>query len=289
MSWNPYTLVVDGSYFLHRTYHAIPYLSNRAGQPTNAIYGTVNALHKLIDNYAPQYMAVVFDSPEPCFRHKLSPLYKAHRPEYDIAMTSQVPYIHAIIQALGIPLVVRPGFEGDDIIGTLATIAADNGHSALICTGDKDMMQLVSPNIGIEDPFKNMRIGREQVYQKFNVYPEHIADLLALIGDSADGIRGVPGVGPKTAAGLIGQYGSLDNVIANLGEMKGRVSYLIQEGLENLKLDRVLTKIVTDLDLGLSMEHLKIQPTNIPELTKIYQELEFMQYNFAPRVNYEYT
>lgn len=283
MSWNPYTLVVDGSYFLHRTYHAIPYLSNRAGQQTNAIFGVVNALHKLIDNYAPTHMAVVFDSPEPCFRHKLSPLYKAHRPEYDIAMTSQVPYIHAIVEALGIPLIVRPGFEGDDIIGSLARIASEAGHSALICTGDKDMMQLVCPTIGIEDPFKNMRIGREQVYQKFEVYPEHIADVLALMGDSADGIRGVPGVGGRTAAGLIGQYGSLDNVIANLDNMKGRVPVLIRENLENLKLDRILTKIVTDLDLGVEFDDLLVKPSNVVELTKLYQELEFMQYNFAPR------
>lgn len=281
MSWKPYTLVIDGSYFLHRTYHAVPPQLTRSGIQTNAIYGTINALHRIIENYNPRYMAVVFDSPDPTFRHKLSPLYKAHRPEYAEDMLSQIPWLHRIVEALGIPLFVRPGFEGDDIVGTLATFAAEHDENVIIATGDKDMMQLVCDKIIIEDTFKRTRTNREGVYQKLSVYPEQVADLLALIGDSADGIKGVTGVGPKTAADLLGRWGNLDGVITNIPNVKGRLGGILQEGLENLQLDRVLTKIVTDLPLEIDMDDLLVRPSNVEKLREIYRELEFTNYHFG--------
>lgn len=283
--WKPYVIVIDGSYFLHRTWHAVPPLHTSSGIPTNAIFGTINAIHRIIDRYNPTYMAVVFDSPDPTFRHKLSPRYKAHRPEYDPDMLSQIPWLHKIIEALGIPLIVRPGFEGDDLVGTLATIAVDAGEKVIISTGDKDMMQLVGDQLILEDSFKDHRTNREGVYQKFSVYPEQIVDMLALVGDTADGIAGVAGVGPKTAAGLLGQYQDIDGIIANVENIKGRLGGLIQEGMEGLKLDRILTKIVVDLPLELDLEDLALKPTDVPTLCEIYRELEFMNYHFAPRPN----
>ena len=284
-NWKPYVIIIDGSYFLHRTWHAVPPQRTRAGIPTNAIYGTINAIHRILDRYNPTYMAVVFDSPEPTFRHKLSPLYKAHRPEYDPDMTSQLPWLHKIIEALGIPLIVRPGYEGDDLVGTLAMIGVEAGEKVIISTGDKDMMQLVCDQLILEDSFKDHRTNREGVFQKFGVYPEQIADLLALVGDSADGIVGVQGVGPKTAAGLLGQYKDIDGIIENVGNVRGRLGGQLQEGMEGLKLDRVLSKIVTDLPLELDLEDLMVKPSNVPVLTEIYRELEFMNYHFAPSAN----
>lgn len=287
-NWKPYTLVIDGSYFLHRTFHAVPPQRTRKGIPTNAIFGTINAIHRIIDRYQPQYMAVVFDSPDPTFRHKLSPAYKAHRPEYDPDMLVQIPWIMKIIEALGIPLIVRPGFEGDDIVGTLAMIAVEAGEKVIISTGDKDMMQLICDDLILEDSFRDHRTNREGVYNKFSVYPEQVSDLLALVGDSADGIAGVQGIGPKTAAGLLGQYGNIDGILENVDNIRGRLGEQIREGMEGLALDRVLSKIVTDLPLEVGIEDLEIKPTNVPVLTEIYKELEFMNYHFAPRMNYDY-
>lgn len=274
-------IVIDGSYYLHRCYHAVPPKFARDGQPTNAVFGVINAIHRVIERYNPEYLAVVFDAPEPSFRHKLSPLYKAHRPEYPEELTSQIPIIFEVLNALGVPLVYRPGFEGDDIIGTLATIGTSNDEKVIISTGDKDMMQLVSEDIALEDHFKGILLTEQGVYSKANVYPYQVADWLALIGDDSDGIRGIPGIGPMTAAKLLAEHKSLDGIIDNLDNIAGKVGVFIRSGLENLQLDRVLTKIVTDLDLGVTLSDLALKPANVDELRAIYSRLNFSHYHFA--------
>lgn len=194
---NPPFVLVDGSYYLFRTYHALPPLRNREGLHTNAIRGTLNALNKLMRTYQPTHMAVLFDTKEPTFRHELSVDYKAHRPPMDSELSEQIPYIHRMIEALGIPLIKLPGAEADDLIGTLARQVEKLGHEVIISTGDKDMAQLVSPLINLEDSFKGSRMDEAGVVEKFGVRADQMIDYLTLMGDASDGIKGIPGIGQK--------------------------------------------------------------------------------------------
>lgn len=283
MDYKPYTIVVDGSYFLHRTYHAVPPQYSRNGVPTNAVYGVVNAIHRILDRYNPEYMVVVFDHPAKTFRHILSPTYKADRPPHPQELVVQLDLIQNVLKALGVPIVSIAGHEGDDLIGTLAILAANAGQKVIISTGDKDIAQLVNESIIVEDYFKDMRYDIEGVYCRFNVYPDQIADLLALMGDKCDGIRGVTGIGAKGAAGLLGQYKTLDNVINNIPHMRGHVGRLLKEGLEDLQLSRQLTKIITDLPLDYTLDHIRLQPADVIELKKIYDELGFQNFYYYPR------
>lgn len=279
----PYTIVVDGSYFLHRTYHAVPPQYNRKGVLTNAVYGVVNAIHRVLDRYNPEYMVVVFDHPTKTFRHELSPAYKADRPPHPEELVIQLGLIQDVLKALGVPVVSIAGHEGDDLIGTLAFMAADNGQKVMILTGDKDIAQLVDNDIVIEDYFKDVRYDIEGVYCRFNVYPDQIADMLALMGDKCDGIKGVTGIGAKGAAGLLGQYKTLDAVIENIPNMRGHTGRLLSAGLEDLALSRQLTKIVTDLPIDYDLDKIRLQPSDVQALKTIYDELGFQQFYYYPR------
>ena len=193
----PPVILVDGSYYLFRCFHGLPPLSNSQGLPTNAIRGVLNALNKLIKKYHPTHMAVAFDTKAPTFRHNLSEAYKAHRPPMDEALRIQIPYIHEMIEKLGIALIKIDGFEADDIIGTLAYQACQQGHRVIISTGDKDMAQLVNDCVMLEDSFTGKLTDNAGVIEKFGVTSEQIADYLALMGDASDGISGIPKVGQK--------------------------------------------------------------------------------------------
>ena len=199
----PPFVLVDGSYFLFRAFHALPPLTTSTGLHTNAIRGAISAIQKLMRRTQPTHMAVIFDTPEPTFRHKLSPIYKGDRPSMPVELSEQIPYLHALIKALGIPLYSLPGAEADDIIGTLTKRALSEGHHVLISTGDKDMAQLVNPHVKLEDSFKERVLDEAGVLEKFGVHPHQIIDYLTLMGDASDGIMGVPGVGAKTAAKTI--------------------------------------------------------------------------------------
>ena len=203
----PPFVLVDGSYFLFRAFHALPQLTTSTGLHTNAIRGAISAIQKLMRRIQPTHMAVIFDTPEPTFRHELSPLYKGDRPSMPSELSQQIPYLHALIRALGIPLYSLPGAEADDIIGTLAKRAEAAGHQVLISTGDKDMAQLVTDKVTLEDSFKDKPMDIQGVFEKFGVWPHQIIDYLTLMGDASDGIMGVPGVGAKTAAKLLNEYG----------------------------------------------------------------------------------
>lgn len=271
----PPFVLVDGSYFLFRAFHALPPLTTSTGLHTNAIRGAISAIQKLMRRTQPTHMAVIFDTPEPTFRHELSPIYKGDRPSMPDELSQQIPYLHALIRALGIPLYMLPGAEADDIIGTLAKRAEAEGHQVLISTGDKDMAQLVTDKVTLEDSFKEKPMDVQGVFEKFGVWPNQIVDYLTLMGDASDGIMGVPGVGAKTAAKLLTEYGSLGGILENVDKIKGRVGQNIKDNVDGIAIDHQLASIVCDLDMGLSFADLKLCDPNTEELRRLYTELEF--------------
>ena len=271
----PPFVLIDGSYFLFRAFHALPPLTTSTGLQTNAIRGAISAIQKLMRRVQPTHMAVIFDTPEPTFRHKLSPIYKGDRPSMPDELAQQIPYLHALIRALGIPLHMLAGAEADDIIGTLAKRAEAAGHQVLISTGDKDMAQLVTEKVTLEDSFKDKPMNIEGVIEKFGVRPDQIIDYLTLMGDASDGIKGVPGVGAKTAAKLLNEYDNLQNIIANVDNIKGKVGLNLKENQDGIKLDHQLASIIIDLDMGLSYDDLKLSEPNVEALRQLYTELEF--------------
>lgn len=271
----PPFVLVDGSYFLYRAFHALPPLTTSTGIHTNAVRGALSALQKLMRRVQPTHMAVVFDTPEPTFRHELSAAYKGDRPSMPDELSMQVPYLHGIIRALGIPLLVLPGAEADDLIGTLTKRACKEGHKVLISTGDKDMAQLVDDCVMLEDSFKERVLDRDGVFEKFGVWPHQIIDYLTLMGDASDGIKGIPGVGTKTAAKLLQEYGNIAGILANLDNIKGKLGQNIREHQDSIPLNHQLASIVCDLPLNLDWHELKLGNANVNELRRLYTELEF--------------
>ncbi len=259
-------ILVDGSSFLFRAYHAIPPLTNPLGEPTNAIYGVSNMLRKLIADYQSEYITVVFDAPGKTFRNDLYDQYKAHRPPMPDDLRVQIEPLHQLIRAMGLPLIMEPGVEADDVLGALAQHAAREDFSVIISTGDKDMAQLVTDHITLENTMTNSHMDIQGVIDKFGVKPEQIIDYLALIGDSSDNIPGVPKVGPKTAAKWLEQYETLENLIANADKITGKIGENLRASLEQLPLAKQLTTIKCDLDLPYSMDDLKRLPINTEEL-----------------------
>ncbi|OYV19184.1 MAG: DNA polymerase I, partial [Methylococcaceae bacterium NSP1-1] len=268
-------ILVDGSSFLFRAYHAIPPLTNSKGEPTNAIYGVSNMLRKLIADYQSEYITVVFDAPGKTFRNDLYDQYKAHRPSMPDDLREQIEPLHQLIRAMGLPLIMEPDVEADDVLGALAQNAAGQGFSVIISTGDKDMAQLVTEHIILENTMSNARMDIQGVFDKFGVKPEQIVDYLALMGDSSDNIPGVPKVGPKTAAKWLEEYQTLENLIANADKITGKIGENLRASLEQLPLAKQLTTIKCDLDLPYSMDDLKRRPINTEELKNQLAELGF--------------
>ncbi len=270
-------ILVDGSSYLFRAFHALPPLTNSKGQPTGAIHGVISMLRKIINDFQPVYMAVVFDAKGKTFRNELYEAYKANRPPMPDELRSQIEPLHEIIQAMGIPLLVIDNVEADDVIGTLATQASKQGLKTIISTGDKDMAQLVNDNIFLINTMNSSStlIDRDAVIKKFGVAPEQIIDYLALVGDTSDNIPGVPKVGPKTAAKWIKEFGSLDAVIENAGKIKGKVGENLRSVIDQLPLSRQLATIVRDVDLDVTPTDLVIREPDKEKLKKLYSELEF--------------
>ena len=275
----PPFILVDGSYYLFRTYHALPKtMQNSQGLVTNAIRGTLNALLKLMRRYHPTHMAVCFDTKSPTFRHTMSEEYKANRPKMDAELAEQIPYIHRLVTALGIPLLRIEGAEADDIIGTLAHRAVAEGHHVVISTGDKDMMQLINDCVILEDSFTGKITDSAGVVEKFGINPDQMIDFLTLMGDSSDGIKGVPGIGKKTAKDLLNEYGTIDNMLKNVANIKGRAGKNLVEYAGDIPFNTQLATIVTDLEIGQDWRDLKINTdpcAHIDELRALYSELEF--------------
>ena len=268
-------ILVDGSSFLFRAYHAIPPLTNPNGEPTNAVYGVSNMLRKLIADYHSDYITVVFDAPGPTFRNVLYDQYKAHRPPMPDDLRVQIEPLHQLIRAMGLPLIMESDVEADDVLGALAQHAEQQGLDVIISTGDKDMAQLVTEHIILENTMSNTRMDIQGVFDKFGVRPDQIIDYLALIGDTVDNIPGVPKVGPKTAAKWLAQYQTLENLVAHADQITGKIGENLRASLQQLPLAKQLTTIKCDLDLPYGIEDLKQQPMDKAELKKLLAELGF--------------
>jgi len=267
-------VLVDASSYLFRAYHALPKLTNSKGEATGALVGVLNMLRKLREEYRPDYMAVIFDAPGKTFRDDLFPAYKAHRPPMPDDLREQIEPLQAVIEALGLPLLRVPEVEADDVIGTLAARAAAQGLATLISTGDKDLAQLVGDHVTLINTMSDERLDRQGVIDKFGVPPERIVDYLTLVGDSVDNIPGVPSCGPKTAVKWLQEFGDLEGVMANAGQVKGKVGEKLRENLAQLPLSRSLTRIKLDLDLGLELVDLKPTAPDRETLRTWYRRIE---------------
>jgi len=268
-------ILVDGSSYLYRAFHALPALNNSRGEPTGAVYGVVNMLRRLIKDYEPEHVAVVFDAKGRTFRDDLFEQYKANRPPMPDELRSQVEPLLAIVEAMGLPLLRIPGVEADDVIGTLAKRAEEQGLATVISTGDKDMAQLVDEHITLTNTMNGTLLDPAGVVDKFGVPPALICDYMALVGDSIDNIPGVPKVGPKTAAKWLQQYGSLEAVVANAGEIPGKVGENLRSHLEQLALSRQLVEIKCDVELQLGPAELQRSQPDHDVLREWFQRLEF--------------
>ena len=271
-------VLVDGSSYLFRAYHALPPLTTADGFPTGAVKGVIAMIRKLAKDYPGSPLAIVFDPKGKTFRDDIYPDYKANRPAMPDDLRQQIEPIHEIIRAMGLPLLVVAGVEADDVIGTLATEATAQGRPVLISTSDKDMAQLVSQHVTLVNTMGkegDQFMGPEGVVRKFGVPPELIIDYLALMGDTVDNIPGVPKVGPKTAAKWLNEFGSLDAVMARADQIKGKVGESLREHVEQLPMSRTLTTIKCDVDLGVQLDDLAHKPADEEALRKLFQRLQF--------------
>jgi len=278
-------ILVDGSSYLYRAYHAFPPLTNSVGEPTGAMYGVLNMLRSLLLQYQPTHVAVVFDAKGKTFRDELFEHYKSHRPPMPDDLRAQIEPLHAMVKAMGLPLLAVSGVEADDVIGTLACEADKKGRPVLISTGDKDMAQLVTPNVTLINTMSNTILGPEEVVTKYGVPPELIIDFLALMGDSSDNIPGVPGVGEKTAQALLQGLGGLDSLYAapeKIAELSFRGAKTMAAKLEQNKevayLSYQLATIKTDVPLELTSEQLEVQQPATEALVELFKRYEFKRW-----------
>lgn len=268
-------VLVDGSSYLYRAFHAMPGLNNSKGMPTGAVYGVVNMMKRLLNDHATRRIAMIFDAKGKTFRDDMYPDYKANRPSMPDDLRCQIEPLHEAIKAMGFPLIMVDGVEADDVIGTLSVQAIEQGLDVIISTGDKDMAQLVNEKVCLIDTMKNHTMDIEGVRKKFGVEPHQIIDYLALIGDTSDNIPGIPKVGPKTAVKWLQEYGSVENIIAHAGEFKGKVGENLRANLDQLRLSYQLVTIKLDVDLELGIEQLCMSEPDTVRLKELYSELEF--------------
>ncbi|MBW2610539.1 MAG: DNA polymerase I [Deltaproteobacteria bacterium] len=268
--------LVDGSSYIHRAYHAIRHLSNSKGFPTNAIFGFTKMILKLFDEKKPRYIAIALDVKGPTFRHRMYEDYKATRPSMPDDLVIQLPYIKKIIRGLNVKLIEKEGYEADDIIGTMARKGEERDYNVVMITGDKDFRQLISSRASMWDTMRDRFTDYETLTNEYGLEPGQFIDLMGLSGDSSDNIPGVPGVGEKTAAGLIKEFGTLENVFENLQEIKKKK---LKENLEKSRSDAVLSKELVTIDrfvpLEEGIEDLRVGEPKGDELTEIFRELEF--------------
>ncbi len=268
-------VLVDGSSYLYRAFHALPPLTTSRGTPTGAVYGVANMLRRLLADFDSDRMAVVFDAPGRTFRDDIYPEYKATRKKMPDELSMQIAPLHEVVRAMGFPLLMEQGVEADDVIGTLARRALEAGIPVVISTGDKDMAQLVDGGITLVNTMTETVMDREMVMQKFGVPPERIIDFLALVGDTSDNIPGVPKVGPKTAAKWLNEYGDLDAVIAHADDIKGKIGDNLRASLEQLPMARELATIRCDVELPIELEQLHLAEPDRAALTELFTRLEF--------------
>lgn len=268
-------VLVDGASYLYRAFYAMPNLSNSDGEFTGAVYGVTNMLKRLLADESPEYMAFVFDARGKTFRDEIYAEYKANRPSMPKELRPQVEYVHQVVEAMGMPLLIIPGVEADDVIGTLAKQASKQGFTTLVSTGDKDLAQLVTDKVNLVDTMKDVVYDHDGVVEKYGVPPERIIDYLTLVGDTSDNIPGVPKCGPKTAVKWLTEYGDLDGVIANADDIKGKVGENLRDFLDQIPMSKELVTIKTDVDTGVKVKDLKLDAPDDDRLRELYAHLEF--------------
>ena len=268
-------ILVDGSSYLYRAFHALPALQNSKGQPTGAIHGVIAMLQRLRQSYKTMAFAVVFDPRGPTLRDAWYPQYKANRPSMPDELASQIQPLHDIIRALGYPLVQVAGVEADDVLGTFAERAAASGMDVVISTGDKDLAQLVNERISLINTMDDSVLDIAGVVAKFGVEPKQIVDYLTLIGDTVDNIPGVPKVGPKTAVKWLAEYGSLDEIISHASDIKGKVGENLCASLDQLPLSRKLVTLMRDIDTAMEIGDLVLSELDAPRVVELYRTFEF--------------
>jgi DNA polymerase-1 len=268
--------LIDGSAYVYRAFFALPALNNSKGLHTNAVYGFTTTLMKIIREHQPDGLAVAFDEPGPTLRHETYQAYKAQRPPMPDGMSAQIPYIHRVVEALNIPVVRKAGYEADDLIGTLAVQAEAAGYDVVIVTGDKDMLQLLTPHVRIFDPVKSKWIAEAECRERFGVEPSRVVEVMGLMGDSTDNIPGVKGIGEKTATKLIAQFGTIEALLSRVEEVTpARMKGLLIEQAENARLSRTLATIDTHSPVELRPEHYELKPANQERFADLLRELEF--------------
>ncbi len=268
-------VLIDGSYYLFRAYHAIRDLTNTEGEPTNAIYGVINMMQKHLTEGGPDYFAIIFDAKGKTFRNDLYADYKANRPPMPDDLVCQIQPLHDLIRAMGVPLLMIDGVEADDVIATLSRQAANKGIKTVVSTGDKDLAQMVNDRIHLINTMSDVYLDPAGVEEKFGVPPEQIIDYLSLMGDTADNVPGVPKVGPKTAVKWLNLYGSLDEVIAHADEIKGKVGENLRDFMPQLPLSRELVTLKYDVELDFTPEELIISAPDNSALKEMYQRWNF--------------
>jgi len=272
--------LIDGSSYIFRAFFGVrQQLSTSKGFPTNALYGFINMLQKVIREEKPDYLVVAFDSPDKTFRHKIYPNYKANRDAPPEELSRQFPYFEPLVKAYGLSSIRRPGFEADDIIGTLAIKGKQKGLEIVIVSGDKDMMQLISPHIYMLDTMKNKKFMDKEVVEKFGVQADKVVEVMGLMGDSSDHIPGVAGVGPKTAAELIRKFGSIEALYQRIDEVeKKNVKEKLERDKENAFMSRELVSIDTEMDLEFNSDLMKLGKIDSVKLKKMFEEFEFVSF-----------
>jgi DNA polymerase-1 len=272
----PTCYLIDGSAYIYRAYFALPQLSNARGLQTNAIYGFATTLLKILREHRPVCLAVAFDERGPTLRHEEFSDYKAHRPEMPQGMQAQIPYIHRLVEAFGLPAIRAAGYEADDLIGTLARKAEAAGYEVVIVTGDKDMFQLLTPSVRIYDPVKDKWFGEADCRERFGVEPSRVVEIMGLMGDAADNIPGVKGIGEKTAIKLISQFGTIDSLLERVDEVTPpRTRALLGEQAASARLSRKLATIQIDVPIEFDPARFQVAPAPPAPLVELLRELEF--------------
>ena len=276
MSQRKVLYLIDGSSYIYRAFFAIAHLSNSRGMPTQAVYGFIQMIKKIREEKDPEFLAMVFDAKGPTFRHQLYPQYKANRPAMPEALQVQIPYIKQVCQGYGLPILEREGLEADDLIGSLTGQATREGFEVVIVSGDKDLMQLISPRVCLWDTLKDQVFDLATVKERFGTTPDRLTDIMGLSGDTSDNIPGVPGIGEKTAVKLLQTHGSLDQMYSNLAAVTPvRIREKLEQYRDQAYLSRQLATLDTREVAGWQAEAFRIKPPNREELKALFSELEF--------------
>ena len=272
-------LLVDGNALVHRAYHALPSFKTHEGTLTNAVYGFASMLLKTVDDFNPSHICVAFDTPAKTFRKELSVDYQAHRPKMEDELSAQFPYVKEFLESAQITHLEKPGFEADDVIGTVSKIAREKDFKVFILTGDKDLIQLVDDKVFVITPIKGLSevklYNEGSALEKFGIPANKIPDLKGLMGDQSDNYKGVPGIGPKTAVILLTQFGSVENMYAHLSEViSPKTKELLKKNKESALLSKKLATIIRDLSLNIDIEKC-IRKTYNQNLKDFFTKLEF--------------